>query len=128
MIALPTYEERLDYIYNPQEVATRKYPHLRKLIESIYKSDRFKEIRARVIARDNGFDLGAIDHPIEGRKIIVHHINPLTEEDYLTNSDAIYDMENLVSVSHGTHQMIHYGYDPTVNLHNERTPGDTKLW
>ena len=59
--------------------------------------------------------------------IIVHHINPVTDEMYGTNSPMLYDPDNLITVSRETHDYIHYGTIPQEPL-GPRSPGDTKLW
>lgn len=66
--------------------------------------------------------------PIRGH-LYVHHIDPLTTKDLVEGGEKLFDMNNLVTVSHNTHNAIHYGDasllpKPLV----ERTPGDTKLW
>lgn len=56
-------------------------------------------------------------------------MNPMTEEQIAHGSDVILDPDLLITVSHRTHNAIHYGDEsqlprPLV----ERRPGDTKLW
>ena len=60
--------------------------------------------------------------------ILIHHINPLTEEDFYNwDEDKLFNPENLVSVSYNTHNKIHYR-KYQEQLHIERKPGDTQLW
>ena len=62
-------------------------------------------------------------------KLIVHHINPITKEDIINRSSKLFDPDNLITVSHITHNAIHYGNEETlVSDTEERKPGDTKLW
>ena len=53
----------------------------------------------------------------------------MVADDIVFGEDEILDPEYLISVSHRTHNAIHYGDErllprPLV----ERKPGDTKLW
>lgn len=77
--------------------------------------------------RDNGCDMGLEGFELTG-KIVVHHIEPITPEDIQNRDPKIFDMNNLVSVSHDTHNAIHYGSDLHVLSVTERTPGDTCPW
>lgn len=83
-------------------------------------------IRQIVIDRDFGFDLGIFGVYIEG-SMLVHHINPIDENDIRLQTKKLLDPENLITTSNHTHNLIHYNQiekEPWV----ERTPGDTKLW
>jgi hypothetical protein len=56
-------------------------------------------------------------------------MNPMTTEDIVSGNPANLDPEFLITVTHQTHNAIHYGDEsllprPVV----ERKPGDTKLW
>ena len=70
-------------------------------------------------------------YPVDSRAI-VHHINPLTIEDILNRSNAVFDFENVVLVSYDTHNAIHYTEDSEQvarrNLYIARTPNDTCPW
>ena len=107
----------------------------RYLNQSLYrKSQDWKEVRRFVILRDwdrvYGYckDLACEEHFITGR-IIVHHINPITETDILERSEALFNPDNLVCCSIDTHNAIHYGtYELINNDFVTRQEGDTKLW
>ena len=96
--------------------------------QAFYRSAEWKQIRDYVILRDNGCDLGIEDRPIFG-KPLVHHINPITKDSIIHDSDFILDPENLITVSFQTHNAIHYGDislipgEPII-----RQANDTKLW
>lgn len=96
-----------------------------------YKSKVWLELRERIIKRDLACDLGVpnlfIDVDKPGESIIVHHINPISVEDFENGSDLLLDPNNLITVSASTHNTIHYS---TVEHEEyiERAPGDTKLW
>lgn len=122
------YEDRFDYLQLGGEVGGRTFGSERYLNQSFYKSRDWKQVRQAVIARDNGFDMGHPDFPILGH-ILVHHINPLTVEEVEQGADSLFDMNNLVCVSHKTHNAIHYGNRELLpKPYLERKPGDTKLW
>ena len=121
MVKFESYNERLDYLM----LMDNNVDSPRHMSMTFYKSKAWRETRLSIIHRDMGFDLGVFGIWIRGR-IIVHHINPITEEDILSNSWKLYDPENLISTSEETSNIIHYGekFEPYV----ERTAGDTKPW
>ena len=129
LITLPTFTERYRYLKQSGIVAEETFGGHRYLNQSYYKSPEWRRVRNEVIIRDKGCDLGVEGYEIADR-IYVHHINPITEDDILDRSPALFDPENLICVSFNTHQAIHYGDEsllPIISF-NERTPGDTKLW
>lgn len=116
-----SYGDRLNYlILLDGNVDSPKH-----MSNKFYKSPAWRQCRDKIIRRDFGMDLGINGVEIDG-PIIVHHINPITEEDINSWSPKLFDPENLISVSVATHNIIHYGYrrEPFV----ERQPNDTKLW
>ena len=121
LLSMKTYKERLEYLklsdILPGAPGKRFHMRNRKL---------WDRVREKVIARDLGFDLGVPGKEIVG-SIIVHHINPVTDEMYGTNSPMLYDPDNLITVSRETHDYIHYGTIPQEPP-GPRSPGDTKLW
>lgn len=60
---------------------------------------------------------------------IIHHMNPLVEADILHGTENALNPEFLITVTHDTHNAIHFG-DATqlVKPFVPRSPGDTKLW
>ena len=127
---LKTFEERFEYLRMNGTVGSDTFGFDRYLNQAFYTSPEWKRFRRSVIIRDNGCDLGVEGRGILGEKIIIHHINPLTMEDLTERrSEALMNMDNVICVSHMTHQAIHYGdesllpKDPT-----ERRPGDTCPW
>lgn len=122
LIRLQTYKERLEYLKLSDILpgAPGKRFHVRN-------RRRWDRIRRDVIARDLGYDLGIPGMVISGR-IIVHHMNPVTDDMICEDSQMLYDMDNLISVSSDTHEYIHYGKFPLKVPILERFPGDTKLW
>jgi len=129
MIKLKTFEERFNYLKLDGRVGKITYGADRIFNQSFYHSKEWKDFRAKVIARDNGCDLGCEDREIFD-KVIVHHINPMTMEQLEEGGDDLFDLDNFVCCSHKTHEAIHYGDESLLPRTNfvERKPGDTKLW
>lgn len=128
LLALADYFDRYKYLRINQGVGERTFGGDRWLNQRFYQSREWKDIRNEVILRDNGFDMGHSDYPINGR-IYIHHMNPMQPLDLKRGNAAVLDPKYLISVSMRTHQAIHYGDDgllpkPLV----ARLPGDTVLW
>lgn len=126
--AIPDYFDRYKYLRINQGVGERTFGGDRWLNQRFYQSREWKDIRNEVILRDDGFDMGHSDYPINGR-IYIHHMNPMQPLDLKHGNAAVLDPKYLISVSMRTHQAIHYGDDgllpkPLV----ARLPGDTVLW
>lgn len=128
LIALPTFEERYRYLRLKGKVGDETFGFDRYMNQKFYRSAEWKRIRDYVIVRDNGCDLGIEDRPIRG-KILIHHMNPVTVTDVRYATDALLNPEYLISVTHETHNAIHYGdeelliKDPII-----RVPHDTCPW
>ena len=129
LITLPTFEERYRYLRKSGIVGEETFGSHRHLNQSLYRSPEWRQVRNQVIIRDNGCDLGMEGYEIRDR-VYIHHINPISMDDILNRTPALFDMDNLICVSFNTHQAIHYGDEsllPIISF-TERTPGDTKLW
>lgn len=88
---------------------------------------QWHQLREEIIKRDMACDLGVNGMFIKG-PIIVHHIDPLVESDFVEwNEDKLFNPNNLICCSVSTHNEIHYGKKKDVTI-IERRPGDTKLW
>ena len=128
LIEIKSFEDRFNYLKIGQGVAEDTFGGHRHLNQTFYRSLEWRKVRRDVIARDMGLDMAHEDYPIMG-KVLIHHMNPITTTDMLSRASSMLDMDNLVAVSHLTHNAIHYGSKkllPTPLV--ERTPGDTKLW
>jgi hypothetical protein len=128
LIKLPTFEERYRYLQLGGRVGEETFGFDRYLNQVFYKSDEWRAIRDFVIVRDNGCDLG-----IEGReihtRILVHHMNPIRQEDILRRSKYLLDPEYLICTIKNTHDAIHYGDESLLILPPvERTKNDTCPW
>jgi hypothetical protein len=125
---LNSFEERYKYLKLGGVVGQETFGYDRYLNQMLYRSREWKQIRDRVIIRDNGCDLGILDREIFD-VVFVHHINPITIEDIELGSDRIFDLNNLISTSKNTHQAIHYGDISLLSIMPiERRKGDTTLW
>lgn len=124
-----TFNDRFEYLRLSGSVGAETFGHERWMNQRFYTSREWKLIRDHVIARDLGCDLGVPGQEIV-KRIQVHHMNPMTPQDLIHSNLDILDPEFLISVSHDTHNAIHYGSEePPVRLeYVERKPGDTKLW
>lgn len=131
LIQLPTFEERFEYLKcfgSPSEVT---FGDKRVLNQMLYQSPQWRRARQQVIIRDQGCDLGMVDRPIQKpNKIIIHHLNPLTIQQVTEHDPCIFDLNNLICVSHLTHEAIHYSDISLLipSKPNKRSKGDTKLW
>lgn len=128
LITLPTFEERFVYLQLNGEVGRDTFGFDRYLNQKFYRSVEWKRIRDQVIIRDNGCDLGIEDRVIYG-KILIHHMNPITETDIRYATDRLLNPEYLICVTHTTHNAIHYGdEDLIVKSPIVRSKYDTCPW
>lgn len=123
-----TFKERFRYLALNGRVGKSTFGFDRWANQGFYKSTEWRQARDIVIVRDNGCDLGIEGHEIHSG-LYIHHMNPLTMSQIEAGDPIVIDPENLITVTHRTHNAIHYGdekllFGPFV----ERKPGDTKLW
>lgn len=126
---LKTFEERFAYLQLNGQVGEATFGFDRFVNQAFYRSPQWKMLRAKIIVRDNGCDLG-----IEGREIfrkpLIHHMNPINLKDILDQTDYLLNPDYLITVSHDTHNAIHYG-DESLLIPSEpvvRQPYDTCPW
>lgn len=125
---LQGFEERFHYLSLDGKVGDRTFGSERHLNQGFYTSSEWRRVRNHIIVRDNGCDMGVPGHEIHGN-IYIHHMNPITPWDLKNLSPSLLDPENLISVTHQTHNAIHYGdVNQLPRPLVDRTPGDTKLW
>lgn len=128
LMHISSLEDRVHYLKLTGKVGEETFGRARPLNQAFYQSQRWKKVRAEVILRDNGCNVG-----IPGQELqfaIVHHINPITDEDIEMDADCLYDPENLITVSKGVHEAIHYGDKRRIDteFQAERKPNDTCPW
>lgn len=128
LIALPSFEERYEYLKLDGVVGDETFGFDRYLNQEFYqRSQEWKRVRDFVIVRDQGCDLGIEGREIRG-KIIVHHMNPITKEDILRRSDFLLNPEYLICTLKSTHDAIHYGDEnllikgPVIRSANDTCP------
>lgn len=125
---LSTFAERFRYLALSGAVGDMTFGNERWLNQRFYSSHEWKQVRHFVIARDLGRDLG-----IEGFEIasnaVIHHMNPMQVEDLVHRRASNLDPEFLITVTHRTHNAIHYGDERVIPRDfSDRQPGDTKPW
>ena len=127
LIKLPTFKERYQYLILDGSVGADTFGFDRYLNQLFYRSQKWRAIRDRVIVRDDGCDLGVEGYTIYG-KIIIHHMNPITLDDIMNESDYLLNPEFLIATTHNTHNAIHYSdeslliSDPIVRTKNDTCP------
>ena len=126
---LETFDERFAYLLLGGRVGEDTFGFDRWMNQAFYRSREWKQVRAEVIVRDQGFDLGHPDFPVRGTPLI-HHMNPLVPDDIMHSTDNLMNPEFLITTSHRTHNDIHYGSDQTHLPRGliERAPNDTIPW
>lgn len=130
LITIPDFMDRYEYLKLGGKVGKSTFGFDRYLNQKFYSSYEWKQFRRDMIIRDNGCDLGVNDglHEIGGR-IILHHINPIDPKDIsLKHLEVLLNPDNVICVSHRTHEAIHYGDKELLRTFAERKPGDTNLW
>lgn len=128
LIKLETFEERFRYLKLSANVGDETFGFDRYLNQLFYQSSEWKRIRNEVIIRDNACDLGITDRELD-KRIIIHHMNPITKEDLIHQTDFLLNPEYLICTCHRTHSAIHYGDESILEpVIVERTKNDTCPW
>lgn len=129
LIQIKDYYDRFNYLKLDAAIGELTFGYERYLNQELYRSTYWRnEIRPKIIARDDGNDMGHEDFPIADN-IIIHHINPITVDMIIKGDSRVYDPENLICVSTLTHNAIHYGSLKSLpKPYVERQEGDTRLW
>ena len=128
LLKFSTLEERFHYLSLSGEVGCPTFGSARWMNQDFYRSHSWRNLRLDIIFRDGNCDLGILDLPIHGRPII-HHLNPITQDDIINRHPRLLDPENLITTTHDTHNAIHYGDErllPQPFL--ERSPNDHIDW
>lgn len=128
LITFPTFEERFQYLQLNSEVGSETFGFDRWLNQVFYRSYQWKRLRDEIIIRDNGCDLGVEGFEIN-RRIIIHHMNPISINDIEKETDLLLNPEFLICTSHNTHNAIHYGDEKLlITAPVERRRNDTCPW
>lgn len=125
---LSTFEERFQYLRLDGSVGEATFGYWRYINQLFYQSQEWKKLRDRIIIRDHGCDLGCEGYEVFG-KLIIHHMNPITLDNFQQQSEFLLNPEYLISTTHNTHNAIHYGDAGLLpRLPVERRPNDTCPW
>lgn len=128
LVQFETFEERFDYLSLQGEVGQSTFGFDRWINQQFYMSRQWRQLRQKIIVRDEGCDLGVLGYDIHSR-LIVHHMNPLRQNDIVYGTDHALNPEFLICTTHDTHNAIHYGdKNLLAKPYEPRRPGDTKLW
>lgn len=128
LLRRPSFPERYEYLKLGGVVGHSTFGFDRWINQRFYSSREWKSIREHVLIRDNGCDLGVRGHEIQ-RNPLVHHLNPISVSDITDGLHWILDPEFLITVSHDTHNAIHYGDASLLKTpYIERRPNDTVPW
>lgn len=128
LLQLSTFEERYNYLRLYGKVGIETFGFDRWLNQRFYTSIEWKQLRNKIIIRDEGCDLGILTMPCFGRAI-VHHMNPITEEELIHGDESIFNPNNLILCSLQTHNAIHYGDLSKIQKNVvERHVNDTCPW
>ena len=131
LISIPTFIERYRYLKLGDLVGEETFGFDRYLNQQFYRSREWRKIRNYVISRDCGCDLAFYDREIpNGLKILIHHMNPISEKDIIHSSNNLLDPENLITTTKLTHDAIHYGDESLLlsDIPVIRQPNDTCPW
>lgn len=129
LITIPTFIERYEYLRIGGRIGEETFGFDRYINQVFYSSLEWKKFRRDMIIRDMGCDLGVEGYEINGL-IILHHINPIVPDDItLRRLEVLLNPENVICVSHNTHNAIHYG-DKSLLITEPimRTRNDTCPW
>lgn len=128
LISYDNFLDRFEYLSIGGRVGEETFGHQRPLNQMFYMSKEWRDFRREIILRDRGCDLAMDEFDISGR-IIIHHLNPITEKDILYHNPVLIDPQNVVCVSHKTHEAIHFGNRNMLAIEpTERKPNDTIPW
>lgn len=125
LITISTYEGRLEYLKLYDTVDLRG-AYGRQF--HVKDRRRWDALRVDIVSRDHGCDMAMPGVKIpEWERVIVHHINPVTEDMIKRDDPILYDPENLITVSGSTHNYVHYNTEPE-EVWVPRAPGDNCPW
>lgn len=128
LMKLKTFEERYRYLKLTARVGEETFGFDRYLNQQFYHSQEWKSIRNEIIIRDSACDLGIIGREMS-KGIIIHHMNPITKDDLIHQTDFLLNPDYLICTSKKTHSAIHYGDESLLfDGLTERTKDDTCPW
>lgn len=130
LIEIPSFEERFLYLQCTNSVGSSTLGSLRWIAEEFYRSKEWRDIKQYIALRDAGCDLAVSDRPIIGEKGTIHHIKPLTADDFTNRTMFLLDPDFMILTTHGTHNAIHYGSSNLLqrSMPTQRRAGDMAPW
>lgn len=132
LITIDSFKERLKYLSMYGQVGRETFGYDRWLNQRFYQSQEWRQLRHKIILRDNGCDLAFPGYEITDRSIYIHHMNPISSQDIVECTSYLLNPEYLVCVSNDTHNTIHFGTGKDLDLKywflNERSENDTCPW
>lgn len=128
LMQLETFEERFRYLKLTANVGEETFGFDRYLNQQFYRSNEWKRLRNEIIIRDNACDLGIPNRELN-KRIIIHHMNPISKNDLIHQTDFLLNPEYLICTSVLTHSAIHYGDENLLDVSFvERSKNDTCPW
>lgn len=128
LIQLETFEERFRYLKLTANIGEETFGFDRYLNQQFYRSNEWKRLRNEIIIRDNACDLGIPNRELN-KRIIIHHMNPISKNDLIHQTDFLLNPEYLICTSVLTHSAIHYGDENLLDVSFvERSKNDTCPW
>lgn len=128
LMEIDDFLERFRYLKLDGVIGDETFGSRRWLNQALYTSPEWKKFRRDILIRDGCCDLGCEGFDI-GIRATIHHINPITIDDVLNRRPAVFDPENVITVSDNTHKAIHYGDESLLYPGPvERTQNDTCPW
>lgn len=131
MVKKKSFFDRYEYLKTTSQIGEETFGYDRYLNQQLYRSQKWKQTRDKVIMRDEACDLAIPGKEVSGkRNLIIHHMNPITKEQIINNDPVIFDISQMVVVSDSTHRAIHYGDRHLLEMNDIciRKPNDTTLW
>lgn len=128
LMKFDSFIDRYNYLKLGGKVGEETFGFDRYLNQQFYKSKEWLRLRDEIIIRDNACDLGIPDREIPSR-IIIHHMNPITKNDIINQTEYLLNPEYMICVTKRTHDAIHYGDESLLFTGLvERTKNDTCPW
>lgn len=126
LMQFKTFDERFEYLKLNCRVSDLTFGFDRYINQAFYRSQEWLSLRKDIIVRDLGCDLGLDGYKIY-KTIIIHHMNPISKDDIINNTDYVFNPNYLITTCLNTHNAIHYGKE-SPNIMTERRVGDTCPW
>lgn len=127
LISIPTFGERYKYLKLNGSVGQDTFGFDRIVNQKFYHSSEWRNLRNKIIVRDEACDLAMPEHELHSR-IIIHHMNPIRLQDIVDLTEYVMNPEYLICVSHNTHNAIHYGDESMIQDYVARSRNDTCPW